>query len=260
MPPKQPSVSAVPPLMSPPPKLVMPAGELFVVGSPLVKLKAGDETEYEYGDFRAKIRLTWSASDDSGLPLTYSVAGIWWDGTRKELAAGLTRPSYTGSFDTVTYGPKWWLVTAYDAAGNATTGRLWGGAFGVASPGDWGCFCEDLALYQHGRWFFEIMDPALKYGYWATAEPGAYQGVRVIRPGPLTKTVAVVMNTGPQLGKVRITVQGTVVATVDTYSPTPRKGVIVWSGLLTAQKSYVRIINEGTDGRQRIEMAAFITY
>jgi hypothetical protein len=67
------------------------------------------------------------------------------------------------------------------------------------------------------------------------------------------------METAPDRGKAQILVDGDVVATVDTYAPSPEHRVLVWVGSIdTTRESTVSIVNLATPGRPRIDVDAFV--
>jgi hypothetical protein len=70
--------------------------------------------------------------------------------------------------------------------------------------------------------------------------------------------VGLIMHTGPDRGKVKVYVNGTLQATVDTYATTSRPRVMVWQ-TIAAAGSTVKIVNAATPGRTRIDLDAIVT-
>jgi hypothetical protein len=74
------------------------------------------------------------------------------------------------------------------------------------------------------------------------------------------RAVAWIASKGPTRGKADVYVNGSKVATVDLYSPTAKHQQVVWSGSWsTAASRTVRIQVQGTAGRPRVDLDAFVT-
>jgi hypothetical protein len=70
--------------------------------------------------------------------------------------------------------------------------------------------------------------------------------------------LGLVMAKGPDRGKATVYVDGTQVAVVDTYSATAVNRTVVWRQAVTGASHTVRVVNQATAGRQRIDVDAVV--
>lgn len=209
--------------------------------------------------------VTWSGSDASDI-CGYDV----WDENGSEeyqLVRSTLRTRYDGDttdYDgsvgagaTVTYA---WKIVAHDCAGNTTAKErgvlpeviqedgtdLYGNPspIRIAYTGTWGtsyCTC-----WSHG---------AVR----RTTQKGATATVN-FSTGTANSPIALVMEKAPGRGKFTVLLDGVNKGTIDTYSAVASHRVIVWSGkAVTAGKHVVKIVNQATAGRSRIDLDAVLT-
>jgi hypothetical protein len=110
---------------------------------------------------------------------------------------------------------------------------------------------------------------AIRYaGSWATGSSAVYSGgsSRAARSSTASatytftgRTVALVTTRAPARGKVRIYVNGTLVATVDCTAPTTTYRAIAWQKTYSAVATRtVKLVVAGTTGRPRVDLDALI--
>ena len=90
-----------------------------------------------------------------------------------------------------------------------------------------------------------------------TSQKGA--AVEVSRTFSAGEPVALVMESGPERGKVRIYVDGELRRTVDTGSDTTVHRSVVWQSRMTAGPHVIRLVNAGDQGRPRIDLDAVLS-
>ncbi len=149
-----------------------------------------------------------------------------------------------------------WRVTAHDNAGHSASKEIgyrlaivrWDNANGVQDPiaDTWSfsagwqpstCLCADGGTQNN------TVVAGRSGTYTTRAVAGQHLGL--------------MMATGPGRGKASISVDGKPGAVVDTFSPTNANRVYLWdSGALTAGTHTVRVVNQATPGRPRIDVNA----
>lgn len=71
--------------------------------------------------------------------------------------------------------------------------------------------------------------------------------------------VALVMAEGPGRGKAAIFIDGTHVETVDTFAAANTNRIIEWDMAMSKGTHTIRVVNQGTAGRTRIDLDAILT-
>ena len=74
-----------------------------------------------------------------------------------------------------------------------------------------------------------------------------------------SRRVAIVMDTAPKRGAANVVVDGVRSATVDTSATQPTHRVVVWAGTLKAGLHRIRLVNDATAGRPRVDFDAVVT-
>ena len=160
-----------------------------------------------------------------------------------------------------------WDITATDAVGNAVTKRVSGGTFTLT---------QETGNHEDSN---RAVIPTVKYSStgWGTSRCACWSNGAVRRTstagasvslgvdvaasgrGPVTH-LGLVMHKGPDRGKFKVYVDGVLKATVDTYAATQVPRTIVWQVTLDDSKVHVvKVVNQATPGRARIDFDAVLT-
>lgn len=146
-------------------------------------------------------------------------------------------------------------VTGTDCAGNATTVQVRGGDVQVfedtATPTAAG------TLGYTGSWAVSKCGCALRGTQrYSTAKGAALSFTRTY--ANKGQRLALVMAQGPGRGKADVFVDGSKVATLDTLAPQNTNRVITFTRAMTAGKHVVKVVNQATAGRPRIDVDAVL--
>lgn len=247
---------------TPPALTLQPAG--FVQGGilgPSSPQSAGDASIFT---FDIPMFITWRGSDASGI-CGYDVHTVNAGGFDQTVLAGTRRTRYDGSASDYNgdFGGgqsvvDTWAVVARDCAGNTTRRNTGIGpqvtqedgatpsGFGVSVTyaGTWGT--SSCTCWSHG---------AVR----RTTQKGASASITFSTRGA-NRPVALVMEKAPNRGKFTLVIDGVNRGTVDTFSSVATHRVIVWSGRVPrAGNHVVKIVNQATAGRPRIDFDAVLT-
>ena len=266
-----------------PPTLNAPLKSSFTVGQ---QIPVGDVPvcgEGESWDLRMGVaeNFKWTGSDASGyvrydLKQSTGVAGtedvFVGSSQRSHAGVGENTDSWCGGGN---YSVYEWTLTAKDAAGNATTRKVYGGRISLTQDNG----LTDLAGYAttpqvaySGTWGTSSCVCWSQGGVHRTTAAGAAATITVDLPHtyggfPVAaqdyKThVGLVMHKGPGRGKFQVYVDGVLKATVDTYAATNQPRTVVWQGAVGgtgASSPTIKIVNLATPGRPRIDLDAVLT-
>ena len=72
------------------------------------------------------------------------------------------------------------------------------------------------------------------------------------------RKVALVMETAPGRGKAKVFVDGALSQTIDTQAASATHQVVVWQGSLSTGTHTIRLVNQATAGRPRIDLDAVV--
>jgi hypothetical protein len=135
------------------------------------------------------------------------------------------------------------IVRVTDCAGNVAYTNVADSEFGIN---------EDTAhtVRYRGRWRIARSEEFAGGTTHATSTPGA----RAIFGFSGSAPIALVMDTGPDRGEADVYVDGTLVATVDTYASTARHRVVVWQDRFGPGTHRLELVNRATEGRPRIDL------
>lgn len=255
-----------------PPVLSVPVKASFLVGSSIDLGYIPDcEPQDEPWNLNvgADMAFSWSATDAGG--------GIAYDVFAHNSASGgdyvqidsanTSLLSYGVTNDQTCGGGNWsinqWEVTARDAAGNESVKSVRGGQIRLTQ--------EDGRANTTTRY---AVSPTVAYtGTWkgsscacwsagavrATTAKGASATMTVpVAEGNVVR-LGLVMSKAPNRGKFKVYVDGALHSTVDTYSATTKNRVIVWEKALGKGTHTVKLVNEATAGRPRIDLDALLT-
>lgn len=192
-------------------------------------------------------RIPWSGSDVGSGIVRYELdrqtdASAW-----SSVSATLTSPVATPALATEhTYRFR---VRAVDQAGNVGAWS-YGDTFRVSR------FSEgNSRILYSGTW--STSKASVFWGGVAKASSKAGSRASITFTG---RSVAWVSSMGPTRGKADVYVNGVKVATVDLYSATSKHQQVVWTGSwTTAGSRTITIRVQGTSGRPRIDLDAFVT-
>jgi len=252
---------------STPPTLTAPLAADFVVGSTI-----GPERDPSVGLFATsgiRMRAKWRATDPSGI-CGYSIRKEWagleptnftpWGPT-----TSVTEDNITDYIDEQGGGSEKFLgyaVRARDCAGNIAR------KFITFYPH---VYQEDGNSWNGGT----LPQPPTYKGTWRTSKCNCFSGGATRKTtqrrasvtfniGPRTAGsfgpghhAALVMEKGPTRGSVRIYVNGTLKATVSTFSATIVHRAVVWNG--TPRGATIKLVNVGTAGHPRVDLDAILS-
>lgn len=255
-----------------PPVLKAPVKAAFLVGGVVdagtVPDCAPQDQPWDLSTW-APMTFRWSAADASG-PVRYDVlaenAATGGDYVLEDSADTSLRDWGTTS-DQSCGGGNWsttrWQVDARDAAGNTATAYVGGGRMRLTQ--------EDGRANTTSTY---AVSPAVSYaGTWSTSRctcwlAGAVRkttaaGATVTATVPVAAGnvvhLALVMSQAPDRGRAKVYVDGLLSTTIDTGAAARRNRVIVWDKALGQGTHRVEVVNEGTAGRPRIDVDAFLT-
>lgn len=277
-----------------PPTLTAPLKASFTVGR---QIPLGVERYLECGEpstapwdllLNVAERFSWSGSDESG-PVTYDLVENTPSFGPVDRFLSSTQTSYSGPRLDPTSGQELgsnvvadcggpnetvysWNLTARDAAGNSTTSNIYGGQIRITQDNNLadsvGYAVQPLINYS-GSWGLGTCVCWSAGGVHKTSAAGAAATITVPLPysrffdperveADNTAHVGLVMRTGPNRGAFEVFVNGVSHGIVDTHSRTNRARVVVWETAV-AGPSTIRIVNQATPGRSRIDFDAVLT-
>jgi len=255
-----------------PPVLSVPAKASFLVGSSIdVGYIPDCEPQDEPWNLNvgADMTLAWSATDAGG--------GVTYDVFAEDAATGgeyaqenspdTSLLSYGVTNDQTCGGGNWsihtWTITARDAAGNESVKPVHGGRIRLTQ--------EDGRANTTTSY---AVSPTVAYtGTWKGSSCACWSAGAVrtttAKGAAVTMTVPVaegnvvrlglVMSKAPNRGKFKVYVDGALHSVVDTRSATTKNRVIVWQKALGKGTHSVKLVNEATAGRPRIDLDALLT-
>jgi hypothetical protein len=162
-----------------------------------------------------------------------------------------------------------WNLTASDAAGNSTTKNIYGGRMRLTQNNnlaDQSHYAPRAIISYTGSWQLASCKCWSQGGTHKTQALGAAaeirfddnEGYATLAP-TYPMHVGLVMHKGPDRGKFKVYVNGVLKGTIDTYAAVSKPRVVVWQVALPQRGSVVKIVNQATAGRSRIDLDAVIT-
>jgi len=118
-------------------------------------------------------------------------------------------------------------------------------------------FAAPLTTSYSGAWSVGFCDCASGGTQRASSQPGA--AATVSRTFARGEHLALVMAEGPGRGKAAIYLDGVLTKTIDTYAATNINRIIQWDTKLSAGSHTIRVVNQATAGRPRIDLDAILT-
>lgn len=260
------AADATPPVLKAPVKASFLVGGVLDAGS--VPDCAPQDQPWDLSTW-APMTFRWSATDASG-SVRYDVlaenAATGGDYVLEDSADTSLRDWGTTS-DQSCGGGNWsttrWQLDARDAAGNTSTAYVGGGRMRLTQ--------EDGRANTTSTY---AVSPAVAYaGTWSTSKCTCWSagtarkttaaGASVTATVPVAAGnvvhLALVMSQAPDRGRAEVYVDGVLSTTIDTGSATKRNRVIVWDKALGQGTHSVKVVNEGTAGRPRIDLDALLT-
>jgi hypothetical protein len=260
-----PSASAAGDVTAPVIKANASAG--FVVGSTLTAETWGSEPYYE-----AQMYFNYTVTDNLGAICGVTVSTVSGENTEQVVdqpVESYTATPYSGRFvgwmdeysgqegdsGGALYG---WAVEATDCANNAVKRMVWS---------------KPEILEENNYTVFEGDRGNITYaGNWSTvtcacASRGAMKKTSA-KGASFTYTdywnrddhVGLVMAKGPGRGSAAVYIDGTKIATVNTYATTTQNRVIVYDKWMAAGTHTVRVVNLATSGHSRIDIDAVLNH
>lgn len=249
------AAGCTPPPDTTPPALDAPPVAEFVVGSQVTRGADFGDAEITEG---IQARVTWSATDE-GEVCGYDVSRVF-AGVPDELVLDDTTATeyldveddYDDQFGGGSLKLTGWRVTATDCAGNSAEDIVSG---------------YPIAMQEDGTTaYYDVPAPTYD-GTWGTSSCTCWSGGEVARTTEDGATatftnstfarVALVMETAPNRGELRVLVNDKERAVVDTYAEASRSRVVVWEGPID-DGDVVEVENLATPGRPRIDLDAIL--
>jgi hypothetical protein len=194
------------------------------------------------------LRLTWSGSDAGGSGIARYELSKSTDGGASWSVVSTTITAPSTNMNTNPTGKRRDRVRAVDVSGNVgawVTGPVVKPRLTQQTAG---------AIAYSGSWS-SASDSSFCYGSVRRAEI-AGSSAKYVFTG---RSIGFMTTLGPSRGKVKIKVDGTLVATIDTYASSFHKRRIVWQRTWPSAGSHnVKIIVLGTSGRKRVDLDAFV--
>jgi hypothetical protein len=249
-----------------PPVLHTPLKAHFVVGSQLTDYTVCGPDEPQ---FYVPEAITWSATDNGGGPIGYTVweyfAGAdpdqlvpFQDTTSTEVRGTDYDDQCGGGSFAVTN----WSVQASDFQGNSVERAVYGSYVTVLQDdGSKSTLSQaaDVSVHYTGSWQTSNCGCFAGGTTHKTTDSGAAARIDVSVPATEgVRKVGLVMETAPGRGKARVLVDGVSQGTIDTVAASPTHQVVVWQGSLTTGNHVVRLVNLATPGRPRIDLDAVV--
>lgn len=242
-----------------PPELTAPSPAPFEVGAQVLR---GSAYEPGVSEFTQHIpaRVTWSATDEGSGVCSYEVQRVY-AGLEPETVFESTSETefidletdYDDHFGGGSLKVQGWEVTAEDCSGNRSVVRVGGAPVVVQEDGTTAGYDAEAPEYE-GNWSPAACTCWSNGAVQRTSEPGA---TTTWTNGDRSARVALVMRMGPDRGRFSVEIDGEQVDVVDTYNWSPFDRAVVWESEL-APGAELRIVNEGTTGRARIDLDALI--
>ena len=160
--------------------------------------------------------------------------------------------AYDNNGDVATVSQQSWDLNVFQEDGRGPGGRT----ASVIYSGSWTpveCLC-----FSGGGWESTGPDTAVYHKpqtRYATAKNAAVGFTYSFQRGD---HVGVVMPTSANRGKANIVIDGTITATVNTYSPSTKNRVVVWQKWMPEGIHTVKVVNLATPGHPRIDIDAFL--
>ena len=194
------------------------------------------------------LRLTWSGSDAGGSGIARYELARSTDGGASWSVVSTTITAPSTNVTTNPTGNRRYRVRAVDVSGNVgawVTGAVVKPRLTQQTAG---------AITYSGAWS-SAFDSGFCYGSVRRAETGG-SFAKYTFTG---RSIGFMTTLGPTRGKVKIKVDGTLVATIDTYASSFHKRRIVWQRTWPSAGTHtVKVIVVGTSGRRRVDLDAFV--
>jgi hypothetical protein len=267
--PAQSAVDTSPPTLKTPVKASFDVGEQIDVGWP----QPCGSDPHDIRVHSVPVTFRWSGSDDSG-SVSYSLEEETGANGPAEVFSDTTQTSYSAPVgsngDQSCGGGNWsiyqWNMTASDSAGNSVTNQVYGGRIRLTQDNnlaDNAGYATQPTVSYTGSWGLSTckcwsdggLHRTTAKGATATITPQAFAGY----PALENHHVGLVMHQGPDRGRFKVYVDGSLRKTVDLYAPTSRPRMIVWQTAFRDYGHQIRLVNLATPGRPRIDLDAVLT-
>jgi hypothetical protein len=211
-------------------------------------LSVGVATGVAAGCDPIPLRVTWSGNDPGGSGVARYELSRSTDGgaTWSVVSTTITAPSVDHATNPT--GNRRFRVRAVDAVGNV--GAWVTGA--VVKPR---LTQQTASPITYSSGWSSASDSKFCYGSVRRAEIAGSSATYTFN----ARAIGFMTTLGPSRGAVKIKVDGTLVATIDTYSASFHKRRIVWQRTWPSAGSHtVKLIVVGTSGRRRVDLDAFV--
>jgi len=235
------------------PSLTVPARSSYVIGQVTGDPVFSDGMLW-FADREVTRRYTWKATDPSGIcrytiDEWHNVEG--WYLETKSYTTHATTGTFTYRVDDYENSDDLGeiRVNAYDCAGNVTS---------VLRPTEYVKIERDYGPTVPAGWARTSCVCAIGDSMLRTSTKNAALST-VVNGRGLNDHVALIMAKGPGRGKAAIYFDGTLAKTVDTYAQANSNRVVVWEKQLAGTGNHtVRVVNQATSGRARIDIDAYL--
>lgn len=230
-------------------------------------VKSADHCLAEAYHFKVPMTLRWSASDSGsglkGFQVWRDYEPIWspdapYSSDTSESIYGYSYASECGGGDILVRR----FVLAEDNRGNQAISALGGGdqvdvwqEDGAVNPTGTGGRFGTLSVTRVGTW---TIGRCLCFdaGQTLYSTKGGTSVTYTVTPRAPGQTFALVMEKSYNRGRVGVSVNGAAPQTVDTYAASPQHRVIVWQRTLNAGTTVIKVTNQATAGRARVDLDA----
>jgi hypothetical protein len=249
-----------------PPVLDTPIKAQFVVGS---KLEQWRDAQEHHAYYNVPMRLAWSGADNVDTGLNYDVWEYPEGAEPNRIGDFITATTfnvigsdYDGFFGGADLVIDHWGVQAYDDSGNSSTRAIYGAQLLVTQDDGsqtFGSESTDVSVSYSGAWSVASCSCYADRTTHHSKAAGAQVVIKVVVPGSEDlRRVALVLDQGPNRGRARIKVDGTLRDTVNTGSATEVHKGVVWTAPLKPGTHTIRVVNLATPGRPRIDFDAVV--
>lgn len=246
------------------PSLTVARHALFLQGGIISPSTAPDSNGETFVD-SIPMYTTWRARDASGI-CGYDVKADYAGSFPQTLVSGTHATRYNGSatdYDDQQGGGSFkimgWIVVAHDCSGNTTSkeSELLPSVTqeNGSSPDERG---KIPTIGYTGTWSTATCTCWSAGAVRKSTQRGAAATITYDSTAPAT-AIGLVMEKAPNRGRFTLLVDGVSKGTVDTFASSPTHRVIVWAGTLAvAGHHVVRLVNQATAGRPRIDLDAVL--
>jgi hypothetical protein len=257
-----------------PPTLNAPIKASFTVGGQLTlgyHPDCSSDPDEVWADLPATFK--WRGTDNAGA-VRYTLEQNTGVNGQEEVFTGSTQTTYHTSSDNSSqacgggnHTVYEWNLTATDTAGNSTTKNVYGGRMRLTQDHnlvDHDDYAPAAIISYAGTWQLASCQCWSQGGVHKIQAKGASAQIRFddtegFGHPQYPMHVGLIMHTGPDRGKFQVYLNGVLKGTVDTFARVSKPRVMVWQISVPEEGSVIKIVNQATAGRPRIDLDAVVT-